>query len=93
MRKDISRFMIILSAIIALNACSTEGVKLEPDDRALIDTLVKREMSIMTVKMDNWCKDSTPILRQKMVDSLLIVREQEIMQKTSELPSGISYPQ
>jgi hypothetical protein len=93
MRKDISQFMIILSAIIALNACSTEGVKLEPDDRALIDTLVKREMAIMTVKMDNWCKDSTPILRQKMVDSLLIVREQEIMQKTSELPSGISYPQ
>ncbi len=93
MRKDISRFMVILSAIVALNACGTEGVKLEPDDRALIDTLVKREMAIMTTKIDNWCKDSTPIIRQKMVDSLLIVREQEILQKTSELPNGINYPQ
>lgn len=76
----------ILAMVVA--SCGTEGVKLEPDDRAMIDTLIKRETAVLTVKMDNWCKDSTPILRQKMIDSLMIVREQEILQKTSGLPTN-----
>lgn len=89
MRNDILKgFLLLVILIVALQACGTEGVKLEPTDRAMIDTLIKRETMVMATQMDKWCTDSTPIIRQKMIDSLLIVREQEIIQKTTAIPNG-----
>ena len=37
----------------------------------------------MAAEIDKLCKDSTPIFRQHFIDSLLIVREQEILKQTS----------
>jgi hypothetical protein len=37
-------------------------------------------------RLDSLCKDSTPIWRQRAVDSLLYLREQEILRQTQSIP-------
>jgi hypothetical protein len=73
-------------AIYLLSSCDTEGgVKLTSDDRYRVDTLVSRQTSDISSELDKWCKDSTPIYRQHFVDSLVIVREQEILKQTTTI--------
>jgi hypothetical protein len=69
-------------AIYALAACDTEGVKLNRGDREHIDTTSSKIIYAMSKQMDSLCLDSTPIWRQRAVDSLLQVREREIMMQT-----------
>lgn len=81
MKKNIFFFFILL-----FSNCNTEGVvKLTSDDRFRIDTLSNRQNNILNPELDKWCKDSTPIYRQHFVDSLVIVREQEILKQTSTM--------
>jgi hypothetical protein len=83
-KKSIFYFLLVLTA---LTACNTEGaIKLNTDDRNMIDTMSSRKISMLSVEMDQWCRDSAPILKQKMIDSLMLVREQEIMKQTQLLP-------
>jgi hypothetical protein len=83
-KKSIFYFFLLVTALIA---CNTEGaIKLNTDDRTKIDTLSSRQISMLSVEMDQWCRDSAPILKQKMIDSLMLVREQEIMKQTQPLP-------
>ena len=83
-KKSIYYFFLVVTALIA---CNTEGViKLNTDDRTMIDTLSSRKISQLSVEMDKWCRDSAPLLKQKMIDSLMLVREQEILKQTQLLP-------
>lgn len=83
MKKYILLFALTL---LLFSSCSTEGVvKLTSDDRFRIDTLSSRQTSELASQMDKWCKDSTPIYRQHFVDSLVIVREQEILKQISPI--------
>jgi hypothetical protein len=82
-KKSIFCFLLV---VIALTACNTGGVKLNTDDRNMIDTLSLRKISLLSVEMDKWCIDSAPILKQKMIDSLMLVREQEILRQSQSLP-------
>ena len=82
MKKINLKYLLIFTPFLLFSDCHTEGVKLERDDRILVDTLVTRQIAVLSVEMDKWCKDSSPILRQKMVDSLMILREQEILKGT-----------
>jgi hypothetical protein len=78
-------FFFALSVWVFLG-CNTEGgVKLTPDDRYRIDTLTSRKTSELSASLEAWCKDSTPIFRQHFIDSLVIVREQEILKQTSTM--------
>jgi hypothetical protein len=84
LKKYIYSFLVL---IFALTACNTEGgVKLNTDDRNMIDTLSSRKISLLAVEMDQWCRDSAPTLKQKMIDSLMLVREQEILRQVQPLP-------
>ena len=83
MKKNI--FLLALSFLL-FSHCHTEGVvKLTSDDRFRIDTLSSRQTAELASEMDKWCKDSTPFYRQRFVDSLVIVREQEILKQTSAI--------
>jgi hypothetical protein len=83
-KKSIFYFFLV---VITLIACNTEGaIKLNTDDRTKIDTISSRQISMLSVEMDQWCRDSAPLLKQKMIDSLMLVREQEIMKQTQLLP-------
>jgi hypothetical protein len=53
----------------------------------MIDTLSSRKISQLSVEMDKWCRDSAPIIKQKMIDSLMLVREQEILKQAQQLPT------
>lgn len=63
-------------------ACQSEGVKLNGDDRVAIDTLSANAIKSLTVELDKQCKDSSNALRKRLVDSLVVVREQEIMMQS-----------
>ncbi len=82
MKKILSVFCLLSILLFAFAACESEAVKLTRDDRSMIDTLANRQIFAMVAELDKWCKDSTPVLRQRMVDSLMIVREQEILRQT-----------
>jgi hypothetical protein len=82
MKKILSVFCLLLTLLFTFPACESEAVKLDRDDRTMIDTLANRQIFAMAADLDKWCKDSTPVLRQRMVDSLMIVREQEILRQT-----------
>ncbi len=65
--------------ILLFSACHTEGVKLNGDDRVAIDTLSGNAIKSLTIELDKRCKDSSDAIRKRLVDSLVTVREQEIM--------------
>ena len=65
--------------LLLLTACHTEGVKLNADDRVAIDTISGNAIKSLTPELEKQCKDSADVLRKRLVDSLVIVREQEIM--------------
>ena len=77
-------FLLIALAIFAATptACKPEPVKLNRDDRDMIDTIAQKEIIKITPQLDAYCRDSAPILRKYYVDSLLIVREREILQQS-----------
>ncbi len=82
MKKLILIIVSLAFVLILPTACKEEAVKLTRDDRDRIDTLSQKEIVRITPDLDRYCRDSAPILRQHYIDSLLIVREQEILQKT-----------
>lgn len=77
-----NRSLPFVLCLLLLTACNTEGVKLNVDDRVAIDTLSANAIKRLTVELDKQCKDSANVLRKRLVDSLVAVREQEIMMQT-----------
>jgi hypothetical protein len=77
-------FILIALALASIlpTACKEEAVKLTRADRDAIDTLVQKQVVQITPELDRYCRDSSPILRKKYVDSLLLVRQQEILQQS-----------
>jgi hypothetical protein len=79
--------VVYLWLISVLTACNTEGpIKLNTDDRNMIDTVSSKKISLLSIEMDQWCRDSAPVLKQKIIDSLMLVREQEILKQAQPLP-------
>ena len=75
-------FLGFFVCILPVSSCDTEGVKLSRDDRYRIDTLTSRQTIELSANLDKICKDSSPIYKQHFIDSLLVVREQEILKQT-----------
>jgi hypothetical protein len=68
--------------LLLFSSCNTEGVKLNGNDRIAIDTLSANAIKNLTFELDKRCKDSADVLRKQLVDSLVIVREREIIMTT-----------
>ena len=77
----ITTFSLGVLAILP-SSCKEEGVKLTRADRDGIDTIVQKKIVQITPELDGYCRDSAPILRKYYMDSLLIVRQQEIQQQS-----------
>lgn len=77
-------FLLFAAVIFAAapTACQQEGVKLSRADRDMIDTIVQKEIVKITPELDAYCRDSASVLRKNYVDSLLIVRQREILQQS-----------
>jgi hypothetical protein len=76
-------FIALCLGILATlpSACTEEGVKLTRADRDGIDTIAQKQIVQIAPEIDRYCRDSAPILRKYYMDSLLIVRQQEIQQQ------------
>ena len=72
-------FLSFPFCLFLFTSCKDEGVKLTADDRVAIDTLSVNAIKSVTPELEKQCKDSADVLRKRLVDSLIIVREQEIM--------------
>lgn len=75
-------FGVGLMLFLPIFGCNTEGGKLTREDRIMIDTISSRQIVQVSVELDKWFKDSSEILVKKGVDSLLILRQQEIINET-----------
>jgi hypothetical protein len=75
---------LLLFALCPLlfTSCGNQDVKLNGNDRVSIDTLSSNAIKTLTIEMDKQCKDSSDVLRKRLVDSLVVVREREIMMQT-----------
>lgn len=89
MKNFISKKRIIPSSLMSMalcllffTACNTEGVKLNANDRFAIDTISANAIKKLTVELDKQCRDSADVLRKQLVDSLVAVREREIIMQT-----------
>ena len=58
--------------------CKNKEVILSREDRMVIDTTSTSQIVKLRAELDKWCVDSTPIIKQKFIDSLLVVRQAEI---------------
>jgi hypothetical protein len=76
----ITAFSLVVFTVLP-TACKEEGVKLTRADRDGIDTITQKQIVQMMPEIDRYCRDSSPILRKYYMDSLLIVRQQEIQQQ------------
>jgi hypothetical protein len=74
---------VLLGLIMyALVSCqNNEQLKLTSDERFRVDTTVSSQFVQISTDLEKWCKDSTPILRERFIDSLVIVREQEVLKQ------------
>ena len=77
-----SRPLQIALCLLLFASCGEKGVKLNADDRLAIDTLSANAIKTLAVELDKNCKDSADVLRKQLVDSLVAVREREIIMQT-----------
>jgi hypothetical protein len=77
----ITVFSLAIFAILP-TTCQEEGVKLTRADRDGIDTITQKQIVQIMPEIDRYCRDSAAILRKYYMDSLLIVRQQEIQQQS-----------
>ncbi len=75
-------FCLLFFCPLLISSCGEETVKLNGNDRVAIDTLSANAIAKLTPELDKRCKDSSDALRKQLVDSLVIVREREIMMQT-----------
>jgi hypothetical protein len=75
-----SKKIIAVSLLISIffERCQNSELILTKDERTIIDTTSSSQISKLSKDFDTWCKDSTPVIRQKFIDSLLTVRQIEI---------------
>ena len=76
MKKEKIIFVLLVS-VFAIH-CKNNDVILTRDDRTIIDTTSTAQIVKLSKDLDKWCADSTPVIRQKFIDSLLIARQTEI---------------
>jgi peroxiredoxin family protein len=79
------RFLTIFCVFLVfygLTACQSDAVKLNRGDRERIDTTANKLSYDRAKFLDSLCQDSTPVWQQRAIDSLLQIREREIMMQT-----------
>lgn len=76
------RLSFLAFCTLFVTSCGEEVIKLNANDRIAIDTLSTHAIAKLTPELEKQCKDSSDALRKKIVDSLVVVREREIIMQT-----------
>ncbi|MBL7817389.1 MAG: hypothetical protein JNL70_20450 [Saprospiraceae bacterium] len=75
-------FAVLSFCLLFTASCEEETVKLTANDRVAIDTLSTNAINKLTLELDKQCQDKADSLRKFLVDSLVAVREREIIMQT-----------
>ena len=74
-----AQYIGITISFLAASACSDDSkVSLTREDRIAIDTLSAKRIEGLRLELDKRCLDSADALRQRLKDSLYVVRKQDI---------------
>ena len=80
--KKIFLFLPTIACLTLFSDCNTEGGKLNGNDRVAIDTLSSNIINKLTPELELKCKTQSDSLRKYLVDSLVALREREIIMQT-----------
>jgi hypothetical protein len=76
------KYILLLLVIFFEWGCnSDQTIKIDSSMRRRIDTTTSRQMNLLSVQLDAYCRDSSPVLIQRAADSMLAVRQQEFLKK------------
>jgi hypothetical protein len=72
--------ILYFNLFLAMAGCQQKkSVKIDTAMRRHIDTTAARKINLLSVELDQYCRDSTDVLVQRAADSMLRVRKQEIL--------------
>lgn len=94
MKKVISASIILLFFTNCKNE-DPKNLKLNGDERYYVDTTAARKIGEIMPRLDSLCKDSADALVQRIVDSLLPIRQLELQQEIqkAQMPQMLPPPQ
>ena len=82
-----SKILVAAIIVLGLAFCSCSDTRstqsLSPEVKYMSDTMYNRRKSIIEDELDSLCLERIPLLKQKAIDSLLII-EQERIRELSE---------
>jgi hypothetical protein len=73
--------LLLLLLLFELGCNSDNSIKIDASMRRRIDTSTSRQINLLTVQLDAFCRDSSAVLIQRAADSMLAVRQQEVLKK------------
>jgi hypothetical protein len=73
--------LLLLLLLFELSCNSDHSIKIDASMRRRIDTSTSRQINLLSVQLDAFCRDSSPVLIQYAADSMLAVRQQEVLKK------------
>jgi hypothetical protein len=76
------KYILILFAIFFEWGCnSDQTIKIDSAMRRRIDTTTSRQINSLSIQLDAFCRDSSTVFIQRAADSMLAVRQQELLKK------------
>ncbi|MEY4934193.1 MAG: hypothetical protein RIS64_552 [Bacteroidota bacterium] len=76
------KYILLLFTIFFGMSCnSDQTIKIDSAMRRRIDTTTSRQINLLSAQMDAYCRDSSAVLIQRAADSMLAVRQQELLKK------------
>jgi hypothetical protein len=76
------KYILFLFLIFFEWGCnSDQTIKIDSATRRYIDTTTSRQINLLSAQLDAYCRDSSAELIQRAADSMLAVRQQELLKK------------
>jgi hypothetical protein len=76
------KYKLLFFIIFFQWACNTDSsIKIDSSMRRRIDTTTSRQINLLSAQMDAYCRDSSAALIQRAADSMLAVRQKEVLNK------------
>ncbi len=77
--KYLIAFFAVFCSLFLVQCGEANAPKIDANMRTQIDTTVSKQMSTLARDLDAYCRDSSAALVDRLRDSLITVREQEIL--------------
>ena len=86
MKREIRQLLLI--AVVALLEGCRDGQTLSAADKIAVDTLTSKATNRVEIEQQNWCRDHRDSLVDHAVDSLIVLRRQQIARQLEDIKEG-----